>query len=156
MELIKKYGLEVLKSRNFRREKKFIQHGNVSTYEHSVRVANMSVRLAKALRIKADMRSLVRGALLHDYFLYDWHISKTGTRLHGFSHAQTALSNAKRDFEINAVEGDIIARHMFPLNIRPPKYKESWLVCAADKLCAAEETVYTFSRVIRHKRKIFK
>lgn len=155
MNIIKTYGLEVLKSKNFRKERKFIQHGNVTTYEHSVRVAKMSVRLAKFLRIKADMRSLVRGALLHDYFLYDWHIEKTSSGLHGFSHAATALSNAKRDFDVNAVESDIIARHMFPLNIRPPKYKESWLVCAADKLCAAEETAHTFSCAIKRMCAVF-
>ena len=37
------------------------------------------------------------------------------------------------------IERDIIKRHMFPLNIRPPKYRESWIVCLADKICAVNE-----------------
>jgi uncharacterized protein len=83
----------------------------------------------------------VRGALLHDYFLYDWHVPAPEHNLHGFSHAGAALKNAKRDFEINRLEQDIIEKHMFPLNIRPPKYRESIIVCLADKLCATKETV---------------
>lgn len=44
------------------------------------------------------------------------------------------------DFALNAVERDVIARHMFPLNLTPPRYRESILVCIADKICAVYET----------------
>lgn len=87
--------------------------------------------------IKINEKSLIRGALLHDYFLYDWH--KSEHRLHGFFHAKRALKNAESDFKLNDIEKNIIKRHMFPLNICPPKYRESWIVCLADKLCAVEE-----------------
>lgn len=46
----------------------------MSVYEHSLAVARMCLRIAKYFPGEVDMRSLVRGALLHDYFLYDWHI----------------------------------------------------------------------------------
>lgn len=82
----------------------------------------------------------MRGALLHDYFLYDWHIKDPNRKAHGFSHAAAALQNAERDFALNAVERDVIARHMFPLNLTPPRYRESILVCIADKICAVYET----------------
>ena len=91
-------------------------------------------------RLPVDKQSLVRGALLHDYFLYDWHEKDGGHRLHGFFHAERALHNARRDFNLNFIERDIIRKHMFPLNITPPKFRESWIVTWADKLCAAEET----------------
>lgn len=55
------------------KEKGYIQHGRFSVYAHSFLVASLCVYIAEKLRLKLDTRSLVRGALLHDYFLYDWH-----------------------------------------------------------------------------------
>ena len=124
-----------------KKEKEYMQHGSTSVYEHSVKVAYISLCLAKWLHLKVDPVSLMRGALLHDYFLYDWHEKDRSHRLHGFRHASTALRNAEGDFQLNEVEKNIIARHMFPLNPIPPKYKEAWVVCLADKYCAFLETV---------------
>lgn len=131
------YGGDILTSEKMLEEKNFIQHGSITCYEHSVNVAEKSVFIAETLSFRINERALIRGALLHDYFLYDWH--HKGHRLHGFFHAKAALKNASRDFSLSEIEEDIIKRHMFPLNIRPPKYAESWVVCFADKLCAAEE-----------------
>lgn len=133
------YGGDILKSERMATEKDFIQHGNISCYDHSLNVAKKSLIIAGFLLIfiKINEKSLIRGALLHDYFLYDWH--KSEHRLHGFFHAKRALKNAESDFKLNDIEKNIIKRHMFPLNICPPKYRESWIVCLADKLCAVEE-----------------
>lgn len=133
------YGGDILKSERMITEKDFIQHGSISCYDHSLNVAKKSLLIAGFLLIfiKINEKSLIRGALLHDYFLYDWH--KSGHRLHGFFHAKRALKNAESDFKLNDIEKNIIKRHMFPLNICPPKYRESWIVCLADKLCAVEE-----------------
>ena len=51
------------------------QHGAVTTFAHSIRVACLAVWMADRLHLwdKVDLQSLVRAALLHDYFLYDWH-----------------------------------------------------------------------------------
>lgn len=136
-EKILAYGEDILNSDGMQAEKGFIQHGDISCFEHSVNVAETALKLAEYFSWKTDEKALVRGALLHDYFLYDWHMS--GHRLHGFYHAKKALENAKKDFHLNKIEEDIIKRHMFPLNIRPPKYKESRIVCLADKLCAIGE-----------------
>ena len=122
-------------------EKEFIQHGTTSVYAHSVAVACFSLYLCKKLHLKVRERELIRGALLHDYFLYDWHDPDPSHRLHGFHHANTALRNAERDFELSDVEKDIIKKHMFPLNIRVPKYKESVIVCMADKICVVQEMI---------------
>ena len=121
--------------------KNYIQHGSISVYTHCVNVARMSVKIAKWLPIQVNMDALVIGALLHDYFLYDWHEKDDSHKWHGFHHAKKALENALEDFKLNEIERDIIACHMFPLNIRPPKYWESWLVCYADKVCSGLETV---------------
>lgn len=119
----------------------FIQHGDTSTLEHCVAVACYSLILAVRLGIRCDRRALVRGALLHDYFLYDWH--RHSGRWHGFTHPGAALRNALQDFHLSRREADLIGRHMFPLLPRPPRYVEGYLVCLTDKYCSLRET---FSR----------
>lgn len=85
--------------------------------------------------------SLIKGALLHDYFLYDWHNKEQSPGLHGFKHPYIALKNAEEDYDLNDIEKNIILRHMFPLVPIPPRCKEAWIVCVADKYCALGETV---------------
>lgn len=138
---IEKYGSDIIVSDGMQAEKGFIQHGSVSTYEHSVAVTKMCLRLARWLHISTDKRSLIRGALLHDYFLYDWHKPRTEGDLHAFSHAEKALRNASRDFLLNEIERDMIQCHMFPLTLRPPHFRESAILCLADKVCASRETI---------------
>lgn len=122
----------------------FIQHGNVSVYEHVRSVARASAAFASLLQrmgVRIDRASLIRGALLHDYFLYDWHDPDPSHRLHGFTHPSTALERASEDFELTERERNIIARHMFPLVPIPPTCREAWIVCMADKACALGETI---------------
>ena len=82
-----------------------------------------SLIFSKTIHLKVDRDSLVRGALLHDYFLYDWHDRRPERRIHGFTHTGIALHNADRDFELNDIERDIIGKHMFPLTVVPPRYR---------------------------------
>ena len=49
---------------------KFIQHGSVTTYEHCMRVTRIAFWLNIHLRAHADEASLVKGAFLHDFYLY--------------------------------------------------------------------------------------
>jgi len=118
----------------------YTQHGEVSVYDHCLRVAHRALALSRRLRVRVDARALVRGALLHDYFLYDWHVPDPDRPLHGFAHPRIALENARRDYALNRIEEDVILRHMFPLTPVPPATAEGWLVCAADTLCAVGET----------------
>ena len=122
----------------------FVQHGDVSVYDHVMSVAEQSCRMADALArwgVSVDRASLVRGALLHDYFLYDWHDPDPSHRLHGFRHPFTALANAEQDFSLTPRERNVIVRHMFPLVPVPPACREAWIVCVADKVCALRETI---------------
>ncbi|KIR02148.1 hypothetical protein P261_00962 [Lachnospiraceae bacterium TWA4] len=141
-QLVSKIGSDILSTENMQLEKQFMQHGNISVFMHSVLVACLALKIAHYLHLKVDEQSMVRGALLHDYFLYDWHIPDKSHNLHGFTHAGVALQNANRDFDLNEIEQDVIKKHMFPLNITPPKYKESILVCIADKISAFLETFH--------------
>ena len=142
--LVAEHGREVLEHPHMQAERGNYQHGNVSTFAHSIRVACLAVWLADRLHLwrRVDVRSLVRAALLHDYFLYDWHDDDNGThRLHGFTHGRAALVNAQRDFRLNRVERNSILHHMFPLTPVPPRYIEGYLVCMADKISATRETL---------------
>ncbi len=134
-------GSDILDSDGMQQEKNLTQHGGTTVYNHSLSVAMMSLYLADKMNIPVDKRSLVRGSLLHDYFLYDWHDTNDSHRLHGFTHAHRALENAERDFELNDTEKNMIGSHMFPLNLRLPNCRESIVLSMADKICAVMETV---------------
>ena len=141
LPLLRQYARDILASPGMRLGRLHPQHGRVSVLQHSLAVALMCVKLARGLRLRVDERALVRGALLHDYFLYDWHERDAAHRWHGFRHPATALKNAERDFRLGDTERDMIADHMFPLVPVPPRRRESVLLCVADKLCAIRETV---------------
>ncbi|MBT1165776.1 HD domain-containing protein [Bifidobacterium simiarum] len=141
--LVDHHGREILTHEHMQFERTCFQHGAVTTYAHSIRVACLAVYFADRLHLwhHVDLRSLIRAALLHDYFLYDWHAWDNGThRLHGFTHGHAALANALKDFHLNAVERDSIANHMFPMTPRPPRYLEGYLITMADKISATRET----------------
>lgn len=116
----------------------YTQHGGTSCMEHSFAVAYYSLAIANRFRIRCNRKSLIIGALLHDYFLYDWHHKKLGY-LHGFKHGRSAMENAQRDLTITGRESDIIKKHMFPLTVVPPRYREGYIVCLADKYCSLME-----------------
>lgn len=122
--------------------KKYIQHGNITTFEHCLFVSNTAYNLNKRLHLGCDEASLVRGAFLHDFYLYDWHKSQ-GINFHGLKHHKIALKNGERYFNLNKKEKNIIKSHMWPLTFFSfPKYKESLIVCICDKYCALYETFF--------------
>ncbi len=122
--------------------KMFIQHGDTSTYTHCLAVSYYSYRVCRHLPIHVDLISVTRGALLHDLYLYDWHIPDKSHRLHGFYHPGIAWRNADLYFKLNEREEDIIKKHMWPLTLtRVPRYKEALIVCFVDKICSLCETL---------------
>ena len=121
--------------------KHFMQHGSVTTYEHCLSVAEKSFLLYKFLGFSDNEASLVRGAFLHDYFLYDWHSGKV--HYHGFLHPDIAACNAIKDFYITPKEENIIRSHMWPLTLfHIPLSKEAWIVSFVDKYCSLLETLF--------------
>ncbi len=152
--LVESMLLGMYASSRIARTKEFIQHGTTTVFAHCRNVAFVSLKIARVFHIKVDSKSLVRGALLHDYFLYDWHDKKARPSLHGFKHPYIALKNAKEDYELNPTEIDIISRHMFPLTVLPPKTKEGWIVSIADKLCSLYETFKLNERHIKKRKKL--
>ena len=64
---------DILRSKNFRSTRSHVQHGNMTVNDHSMNVAKYSLAISEKLHIPCEKKDLIRGALLHDYFLYDWH-----------------------------------------------------------------------------------
>ena len=140
---INKAAPDILSSHNFHKTKRHLQHGNVTVNAHVMNVARHSLLISEKLHIPCNRREMIRGALLHDYFLYDWHEPdrKNPHRLHGFYHPGTALRNASREYRLPRREQDIIKKHMWPLTVVPPVCREAWIVTMADKWCSLMETV---------------
>ena len=127
---------EVLWMKNIR------HHHFVTCYEHSLFVSSVAYRLARHWNI--DVREAARAGLLHDLFLYD---PKDKTQYEGnqcFAHPVAALKNASRLTELSDAEADAIVTHMWPLAKKMPRYKVSYVVNVADKLCAVIEGVYLY------------
>lgn len=118
-----------------------IQHGKTTVMKHCIDVAIVSLFLAYKYRVRVNERELIRGALLHDYFLYDWHENNWPNKIHGFTHPGKAMREACKDFELSEREKNMIKHHMFPLTPVPPKYREGVILCIADKICATKETI---------------
>lgn len=137
---------KILVSAEFQKRKTYLHHENCSVYDHSLTVSILSYRWAKKLHF--DYKSAAIGGLLHDFYDKPWQTKKTiktkFLKRHGFVHAKAALHNSYLYFPemMNPKIENIIKRHMFPLNICPPKYKEAWLVTIIDKYVSLEILKY--------------
>jgi uncharacterized protein len=133
---------DILRHEEFLKLKDYFHH-NSSIYAHVHDVAYLSYRICKYFKL--DYRSAARGALLHDFFLYDWRNHDVPDlprkKFHGLAHPAIAVANAKKYFSINDMEEDIIKKHMWPLTLVPPKYKESYIVSFADKYLSSKEFI---------------
>ena len=143
LNAVKREGKDILRSQQFIECSDHMQHGTMSVRKHCINVAQYSVIISQKLGVTCNQRELIRGALLHDYFLYDWHVKRKNSwkKLHGFYHPGIALTNAEKEYELSLREKDIIKKHMWPLTIKPPLCREAWIVTAADKYCSFLETI---------------
>lgn len=130
----------ILEHPEFIKRKTYVHHENCSVYDHSLMVSILVYRWAK--KWHCDYKNAAIGGLLHDFYDKPWQtkshdcIKKTKFfEQHGFIHASQAVKNAYQYFPkiMNRKIENMIKRHMFPLNIHPPRYKESWMVTIVDK-----------------------
>ena len=114
----------------------------VSCLDHSIFVSYLSFSMCR--RWHLNSKAAARAGLLHDLFLYDWHFhaKETGNYFHGLTHPRRALENAQRLFSLTDREKNIILRHMWPLTITPPKYREAYVIVMFDKYCSLMETFH--------------
>ena len=135
---------EITSDEAVQRMKNYIQHGTVSTFEHCKSVARLSYEIDRRLLLHSDLRVLLTGAMLHDFYLYDWHEKGDGSHLlHGLRHAKRACENARKLLHADDKVCRVIYCHMWPLNPeRIPRSKEAWIVCIADKCVSLQETLF--------------
>ena len=124
----------VIETDKFKELKDEFRHGS-TRYEHSLRVAKITYRCTKALKL--DYKSATKAALLHDFYFDSDFGGLSMNKL--LTHASIALKNAKTTYDLNKKEENIIASHMFPLCLVSPKYIESWIVSTIDKFVALYE-----------------
>jgi len=113
-------------------------HHSTTRFNHSLRVAYEVYN-----KLKDNDQNYVdatRAALLHDFFFDDDLSSSQSDRLN--NHPLIALENAKKYFDINELQENIILSHMYPLSYCLPRFKESWIVSLMDK----KVTILEFKR----------
>ena len=102
------------------RMKEISIHRGSNCYEHSFKVAKKAIK--RALRHKegtVNLEVVLIGAILHDYYLYDWRKDRTRLKKHGKNHPGIAIENAVRDFDISEevkkvishICGQLISKH---------------------------------------------
>lgn len=131
---------DIMVSKEFRQMKNWQHHIKGSVYDHSVKVAYLCYKHHKRFGMKVDKKEFVRGALLHDYYLYDLHGGREKHKLHWFKHPKDALENALEKYpDLTETQQDMIRRHMFPLTVIPPKTGAAWILCLYDKVAAVSD-----------------
>ena len=117
-------------------------------------IAVVPIGVVFCKKLKLDYVSATRAAMLHDLFLYDWHEKHRDdefTGLHAFAHPKVALRNANKIFLLNDKEKDIILKHMWPVTIIFPKYREAYIVTFMDKYSACLETYWYIQSKLKRK-----
>lgn len=130
---------KVLQMQNFQ------HHMTSNTLSHSIYVTKVAGRIAQKTHMNVHETDLARGCMLHDFYLYNVKQSGYSAYRHGTGHAAVALQNAEEEYgDLSDIEKNMIYSHMWPLNLTHlPKYRESVLICLADKYCALREFMHT-------------
>lgn len=111
----------------------------VSCLDHSIFVSYLSFSLCR--QWKLNYKAAAKAGLLHDMFLSDRATTGLSLWKHLRIHPQLALENAK-EYELSPLEKDIILTHMWPVTLfEPPRYRESFVVNLADKICTVCEVL---------------
>ncbi len=161
----KSYNLDKVKNEGFLEEfselyfsdevqslKAYEQHLEIDRLQHITTVAFMTYKICKKLSL--NYKSATRAAIMHDLVYYDWRDGETGGwhRLHGYKHPNYACLNAKELYPaLSEMEDDIIRCHMWPLTLKPSKYKEGLVVTFCDKYCATREVIFSVSKKYKNK-----
>ena len=132
-----------LKDEKILRMKDISMHRGSNCYIHSFKVAKKAIK--KSLNRKdVNLEVVLLGAILHDYYLYDWRKDRSKLKKHGKNHPHIAIENAMRDFDISEDVKKVIKSHMWPINIKDyPKSKEAKIVSISDKAVTIKESLTT-------------
>lgn len=121
----------------YQKLKHYTHHHSTTRYQHCINVAWYTFIWSKALGL--NYKSAARGAMMHDFFLYDWHTEQPLPGRHAEVHPMIAMQNASRYFKLDDVMFDCILHHMWPTARKKPDTIEGFIVTVADKYCASIE-----------------
>ena len=141
---------DLLQNKMVQDMKNYRQHYETSCYDHCLQASYYCYKICK--KRNWDYVSAARATMVHDLFLYEWRKRQPDRKgLHAFTHPRTAYENACKIMDLNKKEKDIILKHMWPLTIKFPRYKESFLLTLVDKYCALSESYHEIRS--RHSKK---
>ena len=130
-----------LKDERILKMKDIQMHRGSNCYIHSFKVAKLAIKRALHHN-KGDLNTILLGAILHDYYLYDWRVDRSKMKKHLSTHPYVASVNAERDFGIHEPIKKVIQTHMWPVNIKDfPNSKEARIISNADKAIYLKEIV---------------
>ena len=130
-------------------------HRGSNCYEHCFMVARRAIRRSqKFYNRKVELEVVLIGAILHDYYLYDWRKDRSKLKHHGREHPFIASENASRDFNISPAVKKVIETHMWPMRIKAfPKSKEARIVTWSDKFVALRQALTSKKHKAKRKEK---
>lgn len=147
----------ILLNDEFQKRKFFPHHHDMSVWDHSILVSFKSFLMADFFN--ADRRICAIAGLLHDFYpqawlyseelnkiddgkyLKDLYVKKTFFKMHGFVHGKEAAENYVKFFPslVDKKITDTIKKHMFPLTLVPPRYREGFIITSVDKWNSVHE-----------------
>ncbi len=139
---------DLLENKEFQKTKLKKHHG-LTRYDHSMRVAAYTYKVTKLLKL--NYKEATCAALYHDFFLDEVEEENGLNRLR--KHPEKALINTKKYFKLTPLQEDVIIKHMFPVTLTPPKYKESWIVDIVDDYASVIERINWLKILISNKFK---
>ena len=125
---------------------KNIPHHDSNRLEHSLKVSYEAYKICKKHNLNYE--SAAKAGLLHDFYfnrIEECNTIKDKIKLFSNEHPEDAVKNALERFELSDLEQDIIISHMWPTSKHMPKYKESFVVSAVDKMFSAKEFATKFN-----------
>jgi uncharacterized protein len=135
------YVADILENTTVQTLKNYRHHVATTRFQHCVNVSYHNYLICRFFHL--DAASAARAGLLHDLYYYDtkdYRHSKCKTeQSHNAHHPNVALHNACALFPVNAIEEDMIVKHMWPLTKERPRCKEGYVIVIVDKYCAAME-----------------
>ncbi|MBQ8514492.1 MAG: HAD family hydrolase [Ruminococcus sp.] len=150
------YVADILENELVQGLKNYRHHISTNRFQHCVNVSYYNYLICRFFHL--DAASAARAGLLHDLYYYDTKTyrkvrrrSSEAIQSHNAHHPNVALNNACALFAVNAVEEDIITKHMWPLTKARPQYKEGYVIVVVDKYCAALEVLAPKMRMAMQK-----
>lgn len=136
---LEKFYQQFLHDERILKMKEIPMHRGSNCFLHSFRVARLCIKRAQRHK-HVNYEVLLVGAILHDYYLYDWRKNRELRKKHGRNHPMIAARKAKEDFGISDEVSKIIETHMWPINFKKfPKTKEARILMNADTDIATRE-----------------